>query len=283
MTCKDQDDTVCVTAQAGVVWDELVAQSVAAGWSGLAAMSGIPGLTGATPVQNVGAYGSEVADSIVELQVLDRDGGEVRPFAPQQCGFAFRTSAFKHTDRFVVLEVTFRLRRSPDSVPVRYAELARRLGIEPGHTASSAAVREVVLELRRSKGMLLDASDHDTWSVGSFFVNPFVASSLAPRDCPQWIVDGQVKLSAAWLIENSGFPGATAWTGGVGEWLSRPSTHWRSPIAEARRQPNCSTWPWRSGLASNASSAFGSGRRRTSRASPFDRVAPRRRSCCGQA
>ena len=124
-----QDDTVCVTAQAGVVWDELVAQSVGSGWSGLAAMSGIPGLTGATPVQNVGAYGSEVADSIVELQVLDRNDGVVRPFAPEQCGFAFRTSAFKHTDRFVVLEVTFRLRRSPDSVPVRYAELARRLGI----------------------------------------------------------------------------------------------------------------------------------------------------------
>jgi UDP-N-acetylmuramate dehydrogenase len=202
---QGQDDTVCVTAQAGVVWDELVAQSVGSGWSGLAAMSGIPGLTGATPVQNVGAYGSEVADSIVELQVLDRNDGVVRPFAPEQCGFAFRTSAFKHTDRFVVLEVTFRLRRSPDSVPVRYAELARRLGIEPGRTASSAAVRDVVLELRRSKGMLLDASDHDTWSVGSFFVNPVVASSLAPRGCPQWTVDGQVKLSGAWLIENSGF------------------------------------------------------------------------------
>jgi UDP-N-acetylmuramate dehydrogenase len=202
---RTHDDVVCVTADAGVVWDELVARSVAAGWSGLAAMSGIPGLTGATPVQNVGAYGSEVADSIVELQVLDRHGAVVRPFTPQQCGFAFRTSAFKHSDRFVVLDVTFRLRRSPDSVPVRYAELARRLGIEPGQTASSAAVREVVLELRRTKGMLLDAADHDTWSVGSFFVNPFVPPNLAPRDCPQWMVDGQVKLSAAWLIENAGF------------------------------------------------------------------------------
>jgi UDP-N-acetylmuramate dehydrogenase len=203
---QDQDDAVCLTVRAGVEWDELVAQSVATGWSGLAAMSGIPGLTGATPVQNVGAYGSEVADSIVELQVLDRNGGEIRPFAPQECGFAFRTSAFKHTDRFVVLEVTFRLHRSPNSAPVRYAELAHRLGIEQGRAASSAAVREVVLDLRRSKGMLLDASDHDTWSVGSFFVNPVVAPRLAPRDCPQWIVDGQVKLSAGWLIENAGFP-----------------------------------------------------------------------------
>ncbi len=202
---RTHDDVVCMTAGAGVVWDDLVARSVAAGWSGLAAMSGIPGLTGATPVQNVGAYGSEVADSIVELQVLDRHAAAVRPFTPQQCGFAFRTSAFKHTDRFVVLDVTFRLRRSPDSVPVRYAELARRLGIEPGQTASSTAVREVVLELRRSKGMLLDAADHDTWSVGSFFVNPFVPPNLAPRDCPQWMVDGRVKLSAAWLIENAGF------------------------------------------------------------------------------
>ena len=266
-----QDDAVCVTAQAGVVWDELVAQSVGSGWSGLAAMSGIPGLTGATPVQNVGAYGSEVADSIVELQVLDRNDGVVRPFAPERCGFAFRTSAFKHTDRFVVLEVTFRLRRSPDSVPVRYAELARRLGIEPGRTASSAAVREVVLELRRSKGMLLDASDHDTWSVGSFFVNPVVASSLAPRGCPQWTVDGQVKLSGAWLIENSGFQRGYGLGRGVGKWRSRPSTRWHSRIAEARRHPSCWAWPRRSGPVSNTSLGFGSGRRRISKASPSDR------------
>jgi UDP-N-acetylmuramate dehydrogenase len=199
------DDAVLLTAQAGVVWDELVARSVAEGWSGLAAMSGIPGLTGATPVQNVGAYGSEVADTIVELLVLDRHDDEVRTFSPQQCGFAFRTSAFKHTDRFVVLEVTFRLRRSPDAVAVRYVELTRRLGIEPGAIAPSAEVRDVVLELRRSKGMLLDPADHDTWSVGSFFVNPFVPFGAAPDGCPQWHVDGQVKLSAAWLIENAGF------------------------------------------------------------------------------
>ena len=173
---QDQDDAVCVTVRAGVVWDELVAESVAAGWSGLAAMSGILGLTGATPVQNVGAYGTEVADSIVELQVLTGTAVRFARSPPRNAAFAFRTSAFKHTDRFVVLlEVTFRLHRSPNSAPVRYAELARRLGIEPGQAASSAAVREVVLDLRRSKGMLLDASDHDTWSVGSFFVNPFVA------------------------------------------------------------------------------------------------------------
>jgi UDP-N-acetylmuramate dehydrogenase len=198
-------DTVAVTVAAGESWDDFVALTVAEGWSGLASMSGIPGLTGATPVQNVGAYGSEVADTITSLTVYDRRTREVSSWTPAQCGFGFRTSAFKHTDRYIVLTVTFVLRRSHESVPVRYLELARRLGIEPGGTAPNAKVRETVLDLRRSKGMVLDASDHDTWSVGSFFVNPFVDASLAPPDCPQWTVDGRVKLSAGWLIENAGF------------------------------------------------------------------------------
>jgi UDP-N-acetylmuramate dehydrogenase len=199
------DSRLSVTVQAGVEWDAFVASTVDEGWSGLASMSGIPGLTGATPIQNVGAYGSEVADVITAVTVLDRTSGEVETWSPQRCGFGFRTSAFKHTDRYVVLDVTFALRRSPDGVPVRYLELARRLGVEPGGVAPSHQVREVVLELRRSKGMLLDAADHDTWSVGSFFVNPFVAPDAAPVDCPQWSVDGKIKLSAAWLIENAGF------------------------------------------------------------------------------
>src|SRR6476646_5971592 len=128
---QGHDDTVCVTAQAGVVWDELVAHSVAAGWSGLAAMSGIPGLAGATPIQNVGAYGSEVADMIAGLHVLDRASGTVEHWPPERCGFGFRTSAFKHTDRYVVLDVAFELQRTTEAPPVRYLELARRLGIEP--------------------------------------------------------------------------------------------------------------------------------------------------------
>jgi UDP-N-acetylmuramate dehydrogenase len=194
-----------VTAQAGVVWDELVALTVREGLSGLAPMSGIPGMAGATPVQNVGAYGSEVADVIVDLTVLDRQGGVVEAWTPKRCGFGFRTSAFKHTDRYVVLDVTFGLQRSELSRPVRYTELARRLGVEPGDVAPSENVRDVVLGLRRSKGMLLDATDHDTWSVGSFFVNPFVTPEQVPVGCPNWTVDGQVKLSAAWLIENAGF------------------------------------------------------------------------------
>jgi UDP-N-acetylmuramate dehydrogenase len=196
---------IVVVADAGVPWDDLVARSVDRGWSGLAAMSGIPGLTGATPVQNVGAYGSEVADVIAGLTVLDRSTGEVEQWDPSRCRFGFRTSEFKHTDRYVVLEVAFRLEKSPLAPPVRYLEVARRLGIEPGERAPSADVRAVVLELRRSKGMLLDPADHDTWSVGSFFVNPFVAPEQVPDGCPHFEVDGGIKLSAAWLIENAGF------------------------------------------------------------------------------
>ena len=198
-------DRVSVTAQAGVVWDDLVAITVREGWSGLAPMSGIPGLAGATPIQNVGAYGSEVADVISTLTVLDRHTGTVEQWDPERCGFGFRTSAFKHTDRYVVLDVTFELARSDLSRPVRYLELARRLGVEQGDQVPLGRMREVVLELRRSKGMLLDAADHDTWSVGSFFVNPFVEPDRVPDGCPHWVVDDQVKLSAAWLIENAGF------------------------------------------------------------------------------
>jgi UDP-N-acetylmuramate dehydrogenase len=200
-----RDSAIELSADAGVRWDELVARTVAEGWSGLASMSGIPGLTGATPVQNVGAYGSEVADVLTGLAVLDRESGAVERWDPARCGFGFRTSAFKHTDQYVVLSVTFDLRPSADAPPVRYLELARRLGVEPGAIAPSKDVRDVVLELRRSKGMVLDAGDHDTWSVGSFFVNPFVAAEQVPDGCPNWEVDGRVKLSAAWLIENAGF------------------------------------------------------------------------------
>jgi UDP-N-acetylmuramate dehydrogenase len=198
-------DSVVLTVPAGEPWDDLVALTVGQGWSGLAAMSGIPGLAGATPIQNVGAYGSEVSDVIAGLQVLDRQTGLVEDWEPARCGFGFRTSAFKHTDRYVVLTVTFALRRSPDAPPVRYLELARRLGVQPGETAPSEEVRKVVLDLRRSKGMVLDAADHDSWSVGSFFVNPFVAPEQVPDGCPNWEVDGRIKLSAAWLIENAGF------------------------------------------------------------------------------
>lgn len=199
-------DGTTVRAEAGVGWDELVQATLAAGLAGLETMSGIPGLTGATPVQNVGAYGAEIADVLTGLTVFDRHLGTVGAWSPQQCEFGFRTSAFKHTDRYVVLDVTLQLNRSAQSRPIRYAELARRLGIEQGATAPLADVRDTVLELRRSKGMVLDPADHDTWSVGSFFVNPLLdAVPAAAAECPHWGADGRTKLSAAWLIERAGF------------------------------------------------------------------------------
>jgi UDP-N-acetylmuramate dehydrogenase len=199
------DGTVQLRVAAGERWDAVVERAVAEGWSGLATMSGIPGLTGATPVQNVGAYGSEIADVLTALTVLDRATGTTESWGPDRCGFGFRTSAFKHTDRYVVLDVTMELARSPVTGPVRYLELARRLGVAAGDRADSGLVREVVLGLRASKGMVLDAADHDTWSVGSFFVNPFVEPEAVPDGCPHWEVDDRVKLSGAWLIENAGF------------------------------------------------------------------------------
>lgn len=207
---------VRITVQAGRVWDELVALTVREGLTGLAPMSGVPGSAGATPIQNVNAYGGEVAEVITGLTVLDRSSGQVEAWSPERCAFGFRTSAFKYTDRYVVLEVTFGLRRSELSGPVRYAELARRLGVEVGQPAPLAQVREVVLELRRGKGMLLDPDDHDTWSVGSFFINPFVAPDAVPVGCPAWPAGDQVKLSAAWLIENAGFGKGFAGTNGRG-------------------------------------------------------------------
>jgi UDP-N-acetylmuramate dehydrogenase len=200
------DAKVDLTVQAGQPWDEVVTFALDEGLSGLETMSGIPGLTGATPVQNVGAYGAEIADVLVAVRVYDRVGGAVETWDRAQCRFGFRTSAFKHTDRYVVLDVTLRLTRRAASVPIRYAELARRLDLEPGASTDPRSVRAAVLDLRRSKGMLLDEFDHDTWSVGSFFVNPLLATvPAAAADCPQWATDGATKLSAAWLIEQAGF------------------------------------------------------------------------------
>ncbi len=209
---------VHVRVAAGEPWDEVVARSIEAGWSGLECLSGIPGRTGATPVQNVGAYGQVVADSISAVEIFDRQTGERASWSPAACRFGYRDSRFKHTDRFVVLSVSFRLRRSRGSAPIRYAELATRLGIEVGERGPAADVRAAVLDLRRSKGMVLDAADHDTWSAGSFFTNPiltpaeytaFVQRSTAhlgeAADWPSFPDPRGRKLSAAWLIERAGF------------------------------------------------------------------------------
>jgi len=238
-----RDGAVEVTAAAGQDWDELVRRCLAEGLSGIECLSGIPGSAGATPIQNVGAYGQEVAETIVSVQAYDRAAGHVVVLGPADLGFGYRTSMFKRqaaaasgaggshpgqagpggeartaataTGRFVVLEVTFRLPASPLSAPVRYAELGRLLGVEEGGRVPAADARTAVLELRRGKGMLLDSDDPDTRSAGSFFTNPVVPAAAFDALCerlgvatrmPHWPADsGQVKLSAAWLIERAGF------------------------------------------------------------------------------
>ncbi|GAB2685140.1 UDP-N-acetylmuramate dehydrogenase [Thalassiella azotivora] len=196
-----------VTVAAGEPWDDLVSRAVSEGWVGVEALSGIPGSTGATPVQNVGAYGQEVAQTIASVRTWDRRERRVRTLAAADCGFGYRWSRFKaDPSRFLVLEVTFQLRLGDLSAPVAYAELARTLGVEVGDRAPLADVREAVLGLRRGKGMVLDDADHDTWSAGSFFTNPVLDDdSRLPEGAPRFPApDGRVKTSAAWLIEHAG-------------------------------------------------------------------------------
>jgi UDP-N-acetylmuramate dehydrogenase len=196
-----------LVVQAGESWDDVVAHAVGNGLAGIEALSGIPGSTGATPVQNVGAYGQEVAQTITAVRVYDRAEKSERILAPAECGFAYRDSRLKREPgRFVVLDVTFELDVSSQSRPVGYAELARTLGVELGGTAPLSEVREAVIGLRRGKGMVLDSEDPDSRSAGSFFTNPIVPAHRAVDGCPSWPAgDGQVKLSAAWLVQNAGF------------------------------------------------------------------------------
>ena len=201
-----------LVAEAGEPWDELVARTVADGLAGLECLSGIPGLTGATPVQNVGAYGQDVSDTVVRVDAYDRVAGETVRLTAADCRFGYRDSVFKHTDRWVVLRVAFALVPGGKSAPVRYAELARALGVEIGQVAPVADVRDAVLELRRGKGMVVDPADPDTWSVGSFFTNPILApeelaafEERAGGAYPSWPADEGTKLSAAWLIQHAGF------------------------------------------------------------------------------
>jgi UDP-N-acetylmuramate dehydrogenase len=207
----EDDDPTCggvvVRVAAGEDWDTFVATAVDRGWLGVEALSGIPGLVGATPIQNVGAYGQEVAQTLASVRVWDRTLRGVRTFAAAECRFGYRTSRFKaDPGRHVVLEVTFQLRQGSLGAPVAYAELARTLGVEPGTRAPMTDVRRAVLDLRTSKGMVLDPDDHDTWSAGSFFTNPVLPAADIPAAAPAWPqADGSVKTSAAWLIEQAGF------------------------------------------------------------------------------
>ena len=213
---SEHKGTVTVRAQAGHPWDELVAQTLREGCSGLEALSGIPGLAGATPVQNVGAYGADVSHSITGVRAWDRETRTVVDFTNEELQFGYRDSALKRSTvngspRYVVLTVDFGLTRGMESAPVRYAELARALGVEVGERAAADDVRREVLRLRAGKGMVLDSADPDTWSTGSFFTNPVVSERQAaqlPPEAPRYPVaePGMVKLSAAWLIDRSGFP-----------------------------------------------------------------------------
>ena len=213
---------VMVHVAAGEVWDDVVLRAVAQGWSGSEALSGIPGCAGATPVQNVGAYGQEVAQAIASVHVWDRLEQRVHTFNNADCQFTYRHSLFKTEPRYVVLDVVFQLRVSTLSGPVAYADLARALGVQAGERLPLQDVREAVLAQRRQRGMVLDAADHDTWSCGSFFTNPIMSTrayaALQDRvqarlgsdgglaHLPRFDVpDGRVKTSSAWLIDKAGF------------------------------------------------------------------------------
>jgi UDP-N-acetylmuramate dehydrogenase len=194
------------------VWDDVVVTALAYGLGGLECLSGIPGSAGATPVQNVGAYGAEVADTISRVRLLDRRTGEDRWVAGRELGFGYRTSTLKHSDAAIVLEVEFALDADGRSAPLRYGELAAALGAEPGSRADPARVREAVLALRTGKGMVLDDADHDTWSVGSFFTNPVVTPAEFDRlnagidgPVPNYPAPDGAILAAGWLVERAGF------------------------------------------------------------------------------
>lgn len=228
-----------ITATAGTTWDDLVRQAIASHWGGFATLSGIPGTVGAAPVQNLGAYGTEVAELLASVRAWDRAAGRTVHLPLSELRLAYRDSDLKRsltdpavgagrtwgpTGRWVVLSATFHVRQASLSAPIAYSQLAHVLGVDMGERADARDVREAVLELRRSKGMVLDAADHDTWSAGSFFTNPVLTDAEAaalPEGAPRYpvtdhtrvvagtrkapVVDGLIKTSAAWLIDHAGF------------------------------------------------------------------------------
>jgi UDP-N-acetylmuramate dehydrogenase len=207
-------DAVDVTVAAGEDWDDVVAAAVAEGLAGLESLSGIPGRAGATPIQNVGAYGREVAEVITRVRVYDRQEDRILVLGNAECAFAYRSSLFKSTAaRYVVLDVTFRLAAQALSLPVQYAELAAELGLPLGERASVGEVRSAVLKIRARKGMVLNPGDPDTRSAGSFFTNPIITAeqfaaveAAAAGPVPHYDAGpGLVKVPAAWLIEHAGF------------------------------------------------------------------------------
>ena len=198
-----------LTIGAGENWDSFVLTSISRGFAGLETLSGIPGTVGAAPIQNIGAYGHEVSEFITRVRTYDRQNKVTKTFTNGECEFSYRNSYFKaHPGRYVVLDVAFQLRIGEMTAPITYLELARKLEIELGDKVSVTDCRTAVLSLRADKGMLLLSDDHDSWSAGSFFTNPILSQQEAdalPNAAPKWpLTDGRVKVSAAWLIENSG-------------------------------------------------------------------------------
>ncbi|MEV4900444.1 UDP-N-acetylmuramate dehydrogenase [Citricoccus sp. NPDC055426] len=219
---EESGGTTLVRLAAGQDWDEAVAWTVDQGLTGLEALSGIPGSAGATPVQNVGAYGADVSQTLVSVQAWDRAADDLVTLTAADLRFGYRDSVIKRsllasddtTPRWVVLSADFRLHHTGRTAPVRFSQLAHALGVEEGEWAPLETVRHHVLHLRAAKGMVLDPEDHDTWSTGSFFTNPIVPASVRarlPQDAPAFGAgqdeDGTalVKLSAAWLIDRAGF------------------------------------------------------------------------------
>ena len=197
-----------IEVSAGEDWDKFVEISIEKGFADLESLSGIPGTVGGAPIQNIGAYGHEISETIARVKAYDRSKGEVKTFTNAECKFSYRNSTFKEQpDRYVILTVTFQLRKGAQSLPITYAELAKQLSVNIGDQVEVAKVREAVLKLRASKGMLINL-ENEIYSAGSFFVNPILSKSAAdqlPADAPRWPQnDGKVKTSAAWLMEHSG-------------------------------------------------------------------------------
>ena len=205
----ENDESACagawVTVAAGHNWNDFVSTAIVNGWTGIEGLAGIPGTVGATPIQNVGAYGQSVSDTIAQVRAWNKTTKSVDTIFAADCEFGYRSSIFKsQPDTWVILSVTFQLPLGTMSAPIAYNELAAKLNVELGDRVTTSNLQAAVLELRSGKGMVLDSADHDTWSVGSFFMNPRVA--IAPENAPNWReADGTVKVSAAWLIEQAGF------------------------------------------------------------------------------
>lgn len=204
---KTDGDYVEITAGAGINWDDFVADAVDQGLAGVETLSGIPGTVGASPIQNIGAYGSEVKTSIKSLQIVDGSTGKSRILNNEELKFSYRYSVLKDlTSRFIIENVTFKLKRNKNSNITIYPQVAESLGINPGELVPIKELRKVIIEIRKSKGMVLNSNDHDTFSVGSFFINPVLSKELVPTNAPMYEHEsGKVKTSAAWLIEQSGF------------------------------------------------------------------------------